>query len=680
METSAEAYLRYDPTKQNAWVKTVLESLKDYGNDYYCVDSKQLVTMLLIVIAKKRHRQFISEVSSTCVGVGLMSMGNKGGIAVRLKFHDSYLCFVTSHLAAFTDKIEKRNLDFAEIAKRLSFPHRQDPLTKYVFYSWNNGGDEGVSFLDYHNVKKEWKSEASIFHNDFLVWCGDLNYRVNLHETTVKNMLRDNKLDELLDYDQLNIERDAGRTFPMFDEGEITFYPTYKYDPGTNRYDTSIKRRTPSWTDRILWKKDRLDAKKQSLTLKSYSDCMAMMNSDHKPVRALLELNVRKIDSQLQKKTRENLVQQLKDHQDDQPRGDLSSSFVDFEKVQFMEYKEKLILLENTGQVLTVFKFMPKGEEDDTILPPWLQVSPLFGVLAPGEKVVIRFEITIDPTISAPLNRGEQTLHEILILRLENSKDFFISVDGDYVKTCFGVPLEQLSEVPVPISEAAAKNLQMQNTGSPPSSPVPLLNQINLPKQLWKLMNFLWNPSMFSIESLFLEHGDLIVSTYIKKCLDDQEQFDTNILLGGQPSANYENSDDESELTLVSEEDKSKKEAISANSMIDVLVAFLECLPEPVVPTNMYERALEAAETTEAMNSLKDAIPPFHRNVLLYISMFLRHAIDLSPDSCRNDRERKIIETFTVLLRPPFDFKERNPVAAKEQREKFISNLLKSLT
>lgn len=51
-------------------------------------------------------------------------------------------------------------------------------------------------------------------------------------------MLRDNKLDELLDYDQLNIERDAGRTFPMFDEGEITFYPTYKYDPGTNRYDT----------------------------------------------------------------------------------------------------------------------------------------------------------------------------------------------------------------------------------------------------------------------------------------------------------------------------------------------------------------------------------------------------------------------------------------------------------
>lgn len=99
-----------------------------------------------------------------------------------------------------------------------------------------------------------------------------------------------------------------------------------------------------------------------------------------------------------------------------------------------------------------------------------------------------------------------------------------------------------------------------------------------------------------------MEHGDLIVSTYIKKCLDNQEQFDTNILLGGQPSANYENSDADSEITLISEEDKSKKEAISANSMIDVLVAFLECLPDPVVPTDMYERALEAAESSEAMN------------------------------------------------------------------------------
>lgn len=383
----------------------------------------------------------------------------------------------------------------------------------------------------------------------------------------------------------------------------------------------SEKRRAPSWTDRILWKKSRVDSPEQErLELLDYTHCMNMMMSDHKPVRALMSMNIRKIDSRLQKKTHDALVQQLKESQDAQPRGEISTSYVDFEKVHFLEYKEKTILLENTGRVLTLFRFLPKNDEVN-ILPPWLQVSPISGVLAPGERAVIRFEVMVDPTISAPLNRGEQKIEDILILRLENSKDFFISISGDYVPTCFGVPLERLSEMTVPISEQAAQNLQKTKPASNPSQPPsPVLNQIDLPKELWKVMNFLWNSNMFRIvsiqlkkeksaktnpfvlqESLFLYHGDLVISTYIRQCLDNGEQFDTNTLLGDQDSDKLSLS----ELTL-EEEGVSKrsldKEAISANSMIDVLVAFLDCLPDPVIPTSMYERALEASESVDAMN------------------------------------------------------------------------------
>ncbi|OBZ82545.1 Type II inositol 1,4,5-trisphosphate 5-phosphatase [Choanephora cucurbitarum] len=694
METNTEAYIRYDPTKENAWVKAIIDSLVDNGKDYYKVESKQLVTMLLIVIAKKSHRPFVSEVSSTYAGVGLMNMmGNKGGVAVRFRFHDSYLCFVTSHLAAFTDKTEKRNQDFTELTKRLVFPQSHDPLTHYVFHTWNDGGDEGVSFLETNQVIRDWSMDASIFHNDFLIWCGDLNYRVNLNEAIIKNWLRQGRLDILLAYDQLSIERNAGRTFPMFEEGQITFPPTYKYDAGTNQYDTrkgrglltiySEKRRAPSWTDRVLWKKEREDMSKKAIELIDYDHCMDMMMSDHKPVRALFGLQIRKIDSRQQSQTQKQLVEQLKSNQDVQPRGEISSSFVDFEKVQFMEYKEKTVVLRNTGQVVTVFKFMPKDETTGTILPPWLQVTPLSGVVAPGEQVIIRFEVTVDPTISTPLNCGEAKMEEILILRLENSRDFFISVLGDYVPTCFGVPLERLSDMTVPISEAAASNLngtrqKKEEEGRKEEDPL-MPNQIDLPKELWKIINFLWNSNMFCITSLFLDHGDLMVSTYIRQCLDHGESFDTNMLLGEDPADQTKATEIENQLSDLSLSDRSRKEAISANSMIDVLVAFLECLPEPLIPTDLYERALEASRSEESMNYFEESLTPFRKNVLLYIGMFLRQAIDRAPESVRKEREHKIVDMFTVLLRPPIDFKERNPVVAKEKREKFVQQLLNSL-
>jgi phosphatidylinositol-bisphosphatase len=74
METNRDAYIRHDPTKEKLWVKTILDSLKDGGKDYYRVESYQLVTMLLIIIAKTDHQDHITEVQKTYAGVGLMNV------------------------------------------------------------------------------------------------------------------------------------------------------------------------------------------------------------------------------------------------------------------------------------------------------------------------------------------------------------------------------------------------------------------------------------------------------------------------------------------------------------------------------------------------------------------------------------------------------------------------------
>lgn len=103
---------------------------------------------------------------------------------------------------------------------------------------------------------------------------------------------------------------------------------------------------------------------------------------------------------------------------------------------------------------------------------------------------------------------------------------------------------------------------------------------------------------------MFLAHGELGISTYIRRCLDNNEQFDTSFLLGEQPEESDNNADLSNALSALSIDKDKVNETNSANSMVDVLVAFLECLPEPVVPTSMYESALEASESTEAMNNV----------------------------------------------------------------------------
>jgi len=41
---------------------------------------------------------------------------------------------------------------------------------------------------------------------------------------------------------------DAGTAFAGYEEGPLLFRPTYRYDLGTDTYDTSEKLRIPAWT------------------------------------------------------------------------------------------------------------------------------------------------------------------------------------------------------------------------------------------------------------------------------------------------------------------------------------------------------------------------------------------------------------------------------------------------
>lgn len=117
-------------------------------------------------------------------------------------------------------------------------------------------------------------------------------------------LVRKRDLELLYENDQLNLQMVAGLVFPYYSEARITFLPTYRFDIGSDDYDTSEKARIPAWTDRILRKGTNL---RQILY-----DCAPLRFSDHRPVHAVFECRVSVVDEAKRESISQELYSQRK--------------------------------------------------------------------------------------------------------------------------------------------------------------------------------------------------------------------------------------------------------------------------------------------------------------------------------------------------------------------------------
>ena len=146
---------------------------------------------------------------------------------------------------------------------------------------------------------------------------GDMNYRVDLDTGHVRDLATVGKYSDILAQCQMNkVMQQPDSPFAGFSEAPIRFAPTYSYDVGTDSFDSSPKRRIPSYCDRwhrhdvafpvphlpplplrILWRcKGR--AVSSCITCScSYYDMSPLNASDHKPVVALLQLSMTHSDA-----------------------------------------------------------------------------------------------------------------------------------------------------------------------------------------------------------------------------------------------------------------------------------------------------------------------------------------------------------------------------------------------
>jgi hypothetical protein len=103
-----------------------------------------------------------------------------------------------------------------------------------------------------------------------------------------------------------------------------------------------------------------------------------------------------------------------------------------------------------------------------------------------GERIKITFTVLVDDNAAEVLNMGSDKLEDILILHLENGKDYFVSISGAYIPTCFAMPLEVLVRLPNPIRESATDISELYDN---PMKGKPLLS---VPKEIWRVVDYIF--------------------------------------------------------------------------------------------------------------------------------------------------------------------------------------------
>ena len=145
----------------------------------------------------------------------------------------------------------------------------------------NNDGENDNSFESI--VVEKDKKDKTMEDYDFVILSGDLNYRLNLKNNEISEIMNKKNPEILWDKDQLNSEIKEKHNFR---EGTINFMPTYKFKDNSNDYDYS---RVPGWTDRILYKSKKF----YDIMLCEYSSINNILISDHRPVYAIFKINFR---------------------------------------------------------------------------------------------------------------------------------------------------------------------------------------------------------------------------------------------------------------------------------------------------------------------------------------------------------------------------------------------------
>jgi len=273
--------------------------------NYKCLVERQRGQMRLYVFVRSDVCKYVSDITWGAENTGVGGIGsNKGGIMAALTIHDTRVSFLTAHLAAHEGeaKYNARCANVREILNSVRLEKAKhlreyDPtmVSHYCFAMGDlnfrtNFDDEILKDSHIENSTSEGESEIE---SQSTVQKRRFRYQSSMADDDImkqRNLAMGHKLAANKDWETLYAADELmkgirqGEVFHGFVTPRCNFNPTFKVTKDMREYKYNPKR-TPSYTDRILYK--TCDGYESRISTDAYHPCADFITSDHKPIRGV---------------------------------------------------------------------------------------------------------------------------------------------------------------------------------------------------------------------------------------------------------------------------------------------------------------------------------------------------------------------------------------------------------
>lgn len=577
VDMSASALLMVETEAAVPWVNGLVQALGVAAEHapYRMLAQRQLVGLMLLVFARYEKATNISNVKVGTIATGAIggTMANKGAIGLRLEYKLSSVCFICCHLAAHQNAVAKRNQDIQQIFSALNMAPDPQP-----------GAIAPTVLLP--------------TQHDVCIVLGDLNYRVDNTYEGVLDLIKQGDLRTLLKDDQLHKElKQVHSPWKGFTDLTPTFNPTYRFDIGTSVYDTSEKKRIPSWTDRVLWKAAPDHVKGMGvLNLDSVPSCES---SDHKPVVASMTIPVRAENSDLKAQMVEKLRGVVAENglsRVASAQVQIDRETIDFGTCSYLAAADTEITLSNPGLCVSEVRLV-RRVVDDTSDGMYLRVSPGSVNILPGKTATVTVRAVFDWaalrwTVNEAPFQGRKSipLESFLMAVVHDGPARVVDVRCCVELGAFGNTLDNLAACgPLPVTQAY--------TMTPREAPSIAPDVPHVAKELWFLVDALSKTDVAGTPDLFDGTPDAANVLKVMQHLSTQcAPIDREAL------------------------------SVAPDDIAAALLLFLRDLQLAVVPPTHHAAAIAAgkAQHPQGIMAVLRELPVNHYNTLVYLVSFLR--------------------------------------------------------